>query len=60
MSIDMYCDACEKLIDSHVSGGVRVKTGKREIVFHLCGPCQERYRKTTKEFIKGRPWKEAL
>lgn len=58
MAIRMSCDHCQKVIDENVSGGVRLKTGRREVTFHLCGPCQALYRKQTKEFIGGRPWKE--
>lgn len=56
--IEMYCDHCEELIDEAVSGGVRLKTGKKEYTFHLCERCQGKLRKQVLAFIQGGPWRE--
>jgi len=59
MAIEMFCDRCETLIDHTVNGGVRLKMGKREYVFHLCGACQQLLREEVQAFLKAGEWKEA-
>jgi RNase P subunit RPR2 len=55
----MYCDHCDDLVDENVNGGVRLKLGKKEYVFHLCGPCQELLKKDVKEvFLEKSEWRE--
>lgn len=57
--IEMYCDHCDELVDPDVNGGVRLKLGKKEFVFHLCDSCQELLRKKVKEdFLEGTAWRE--
>lgn len=59
MAIDMYCDHCEELVPENEPGGVRLKMGKREYVFHLCLTCQELLRKEIKEqFLDNNAWRE--
>jgi len=59
MAIEMYCDRCEDLVNPNVSGGVRLKMGKKEYVFHLCLACQALLQKEVKEvFLKGAEWRE--
>ena len=36
MTIQMYCDHCGEKVPTDVNGGVRVRTGNRELAFHLC------------------------
>ena len=40
MTIVMTCDHCGVEIDPGINGGVRVRTGHRELSFHLCGEHQ--------------------
>lgn len=57
--IEMFCDRCDKLIPENVPGGVRLKMGKVEYVFHLCGDCQEKLRVEIKRtFMEGSDWRE--
>lgn len=57
--IEMYCDHCDELIDENVNGGVRLKLGKKEYVFHLCAQCQALLKKDIKEvFLDGASWRE--
>lgn len=59
MSIEMKCDACEMIIPPEINGGVRLKMGKKEYVFHLCAACQNDLREEIKEeFLSGRDWRE--
>jgi len=60
MSIEMFCDRCEELIDENVPGGVRLKMGKKEYVFHLCEGCQGLLKiEVKKNFInKDSDWRE--
>ena len=59
MAIEMYCDRCDNLIAEEVPGGVRLKMGKKEYVFHLCETCQKLLRLQVKDsFIKGSDWRE--
>lgn len=58
MAIEMYCDHCDELIDEDVNGAVRLKTGSREVVFHLCADCQQKLRQMTRNFIKDSTWRE--
>lgn len=58
MAIEMYCDHCDDLIDENVNGAVRLKTGSREVVFHLCARCQQNLRMIVREFIKDSTWRE--
>lgn len=59
MAIEMYCDHCDELIDAEISGGVRLKLGKKEYVFHLCALCQNLLRQEVKDvFLNGAPWRE--
>ena len=59
MAIAMTCDHCKKLIDPEIVGGVRLKMGKKEYTFHLCGDCQVLLRKEVKDkFLGGAGWKE--
>jgi RNase P subunit RPR2 len=59
MAIEMFCDHCEKLIPHDINGGVRLKLGKKEYTFHLCGECQVLLRKEIKEvFLDGADWRE--
>lgn len=59
MAIEMFCDRCKQLVDPSINGGVRLKVGKKEYIFHLCGDCQEDLRKEVKEeFLGGANWKE--
>lgn len=55
----MYCDHCDDLIDPEINGGVRLKLGKKEYVFHLCDQCQVLLRNEIKEvFLEGSYWRE--
>lgn len=36
MTILMYCDHCGEKISADVNGGVQVRTGNRQLAFHLC------------------------
>lgn len=57
--IEMYCDRCDKLVEPDVNGGVRLKLGKKEYVFHLCDPCQGLLLKEIKKsFADGNTWRE--
>lgn len=57
--IEMYCDHCDDLIDPEINGGVRLKLGKKEYVFHLCDQCQVLLRNEIKEvFLEGSYWRE--
>ena len=59
MAIEMYCDHCDDLIDPEINGGVRLKLGKKEYVFHLCEKCQILLRNEVKEvFLEGSYWRE--
>ena len=59
MAIEMFCDRCRQLIDPDISGGVRLKMGRKEYVFHLCAECQQLLRTEVKEvFLGGVEWKE--
>lgn len=59
MAIEMYCDHCEVFISPEVNGGVRLKLGKKEYVFHLCDKCQVLLRNDIKVvFLDDREWRE--
>lgn len=59
MAIEMYCDHCNEFIEPEVNGGVRLKLGKKEFVFHLCQDCQVLLRNEIKEvFLAGSTWRE--
>lgn len=48
--IKMYCDNCGQELSPDVNGGVRVRTAKRELAFHLCQEHQEALRQLVREF----------
>jgi RNase P subunit RPR2 len=50
--IEMYCDHCGQEIPPDVNGGVRVRTGNREMVLHLCDEHQTVLRLWVREFCK--------
>lgn len=50
MTITMTCDHCGEKISSDINGGVRVRTGNRELSFHLCGEHQQALRDFIKNF----------
>lgn len=52
MTIRMLCDHCGEEIAADVNGGVRVRTGKRELAFHLCGAHQVILREFINDFCK--------
>ncbi len=59
MAIEMFCDHCDDLVDEHINGGVRLKLGKKEYVFHLCEQCQNLLKKEVKEvFLAEADWRE--
>ena len=59
MAIEMFCDRCEELVDENINGGVRLKMGKKEYIFHLCADCQVLLRKEIKDvFLGGAAWRE--
>ena len=59
MAIKMFCDKCLNRIDPNVSGGVRLKMGGREFIFHLCTDCQVLLRKEVKENFLSSDWRES-
>lgn len=57
--IEMYCDRCDRLVEPDVNGGVRLKLGKKEYVFHLCETCQGKLLKEIGQtFTEGNTWRE--
>lgn len=52
MTIVMYCDHCGSEIPLSFNGGVRVRTGKRELSLHLCERDQENLREIVREFCQ--------
>ena len=49
--IEMYCDSCGCLVDADVHGAVRLKMGRKEFTFHLCGACQDDFEKHLQELV---------
>jgi hypothetical protein len=58
MTLLMYCDHCGDEIDAGINGGVRVRTGKRELAFHLCEEHQDALREFCKSFCGNDPPRE--
>ena len=58
MTILMYCDHCGSEINSSINGGVRVRTGNRELSFHLCGEHQQALRDFIENFCGYAPARE--
>jgi RNase P subunit RPR2 len=59
VTITMTCDHCKEVVSPDINGGVRLRLGKKEYVFHLCDECQELLRRHIKEnFLNGSSWKE--
>ena len=56
--IEMYCDHCGQEISPDVNGGVRVRTGNRELAFHLCTEHQRELRLHIQEFCAKTPPRE--
>jgi uncharacterized protein YlaI len=52
MTITMWCDRCGEEIDEKTNGGVRLRTGNREISMHLCGKHQTRLRALVADFCQ--------
>jgi hypothetical protein len=50
MTIRMYCDHCGQEILTETNGGCRLRTGNRELAFHLCGTHQEMLRTQISDF----------
>lgn len=48
--IRMMCDHCGQEIDSSINGGCRVRTGNKELSFHLCAKHQNELREIVKAF----------
>lgn len=56
MTIVMYCDRCGSEIPGSFNGGVRVRTGKRELALHLCENHQNELRDLIDNFCEqGEP-----
>lgn len=56
MTIVMYCDRCGGEIPAETLGGVRVRTGKHELAFHLCARHQEDLQDLVRDFCEqGEP-----
>lgn len=52
MTIEMYCDRCGGHVDGSTLGGVRLRTGKKELSLHLCAEHQHELRKMVKDFAE--------
>lgn len=52
MTIVMYCDRCGSEIPAATAGGVRLRTGKRELSFHLCSGHQDDLRGLVLDFCE--------
>lgn len=50
MTIVMYCDHCGDELSADINGGVRVRTGKSELAFHLCPEHQVALREFCRNF----------
>lgn len=50
--IVMYCDRCGEEIPPETNGGVRVRTGKRELALHLCSAHQLALRLYVQKFCE--------
>lgn len=53
--IKMFCDRCGVEIPSTTNGGVRVRTGNRELSLHLCSEHQKIMRKVVDDFCGHSP-----
>jgi ribosomal protein S11 len=52
MTIVMYCDRCGSEISASTAGGVRLRTGKRELSLHLCQTHQDDLRELVQDFCE--------
>jgi hypothetical protein len=54
MTIRMWCDHCGEEVPADTNGGVRVRTGNREIKLHLCPKDQQGLRELIASFANGK------